>query len=176
MTAKSETQYATDAGGDPQPGVEADAGPHASRQRWMSVLAKAGPGELARHWAGLPGLPGWQRLRAPETGMVMTRGRIGGDGRRFNLGEVTVTRCTVRIDDGPARGVAGHAYVMGRDKTHAERAAVLDALLQDPSWAAHLETAMIRPLRDAAAQRRDAAARKAGATKVNFTTVTRGED
>ena len=176
MSAKSDALYATDAGNSPQFGAEADPGPHASRQRWMSALAKAPPGELARHWSKLRGLPGWQRLRVPETGMVMTRGRIGGDGRRFNLGEVTVTRCTVRIDDGPARGVAGHAYVMGRDKTHAERAAVLDALLQHPSWAAHLETAVIRPLRDAAAQRLDAAARKAGATKVNFTTVTRGED
>jgi alpha-D-ribose 1-methylphosphonate 5-triphosphate synthase subunit PhnG len=82
----------------------------------------------------------------------------------------------VRIDDGPAQGIAGHAYVMGRDKTHAERAAVLDALLQEPSWAAHLETTVIRPLLDAAAARRAAAARKVGATKVNFTTVTRGED
>ena len=148
----------------------------ARRQRWMNALAQAGPAELAARWLDLPALPGWQRLRAPETGMVMTRGRIGGDGRRFNLGEVTVTRCTVRIDDGPAQGVAGHAYVMGRDKTHAERAAVLDALLQEPSWAAQLETTVIRPLLDAAAARRAAAARKAGATKVNFTTVTRGED
>jgi alpha-D-ribose 1-methylphosphonate 5-triphosphate synthase subunit PhnG len=177
VSAKSDTRNATDTGPATQAGgAEANTGTQAARQRWMSALAKAAPGELARHWAGLQGLPGWQRLRAPETGMVMTRGRIGGDGRRFNLGEVTVTRCTVRIDDGPAQGIAGHAYVMGRDKTHAERAAVLDALLQDPAWAAQLETAVIRPLLDAAARRRTAAARKAGATKVNFTTVTRGED
>jgi alpha-D-ribose 1-methylphosphonate 5-triphosphate synthase subunit PhnG len=65
---------------------------------------------------------------------------------------------------------------MGRDKAHAERAAVLDALLQSPAWADRLERAVIRPLLDAAADRRAAAARKAGATKVNFTTVTRGED
>jgi alpha-D-ribose 1-methylphosphonate 5-triphosphate synthase subunit PhnG len=160
----------TDAGGASEPAAVTQ------RQRWMGALAKADPGELAGHWAGLPNLPGWQRLRAPETGMVMTRGRIGGDGRRFNLGEVTATRCTVRIVDGPAQGLAGHAYVMGRDKTHAERAAVLDALLQDAAWAARLEPAVIRPLLDAAAARRAAAARKAGATKVNFTTVTRGED
>ena len=148
----------------------------ARRQRWMGALAKAAPGELAARWADLPALPGWQRVRAPETGMVMTRGRIGGDGRRFNLGEVTVTRCTVRIAEGPAEGLAGHAYVMGRDKTHAERAAVLDALLQDSAWTQPVETTVIQPLLDAAAGRRAAAARKAGASKVNFTTVTRGED
>lgn len=176
MDAKSDAPNATEAGPGIEPGGGAEAGAQAGRQRWMSVLAKAAPRELAQHWAGLQDLPGWQRLRAPETGMVMTRGRIGGDGRRFNLGEVTVTRCTVRIDDGSARGIAGHAYVVGRDKTHAERAAVLDALLQAPSWAAHLETTVIRPLLDAAAARRAEAARKAGATKVNFTTVTRGED
>lgn len=165
---------------DPAPSGAADhAGapdPTARRQRWMSALAKAAPDELAARWAELPALPDWQRVRAPETGMVMTRGRIGGDGRRFNLGEVTVTRCTVRIADGPAEGIAGHGYVMGRDKTPAERAAVLDALLQNPVWAEPIETTVIQPLLDAAAVRRAAAARKAGATKVNFTTVTRGED
>lgn len=136
----------------------------------MGALAKARAGDLADRWAALPALPDWRRVRAPETGMVMTQGRIGGDGRRFNLGEVTVTRCTVRLDGGQV----GHAYVMGRDKTHAERAAVLDALLQDPAWTDRVEGSVIRPLLDLAANRRAAAARKAGATKVDFTTVSRG--
>jgi len=146
----------------------------AARQRWMAVLAKARAGELERLWQGLDGLPGWRPLRAPEVGMVMARGRIGGDGQRFNLGEVTVTRCAVRLDGDPVR--IGHAYTMGRDKAHAERAAVLDALLQDPAWRDRLEAAVIAPLATAAARRREQAARKAGATKVDFTTVTRGED
>ncbi|WP_244880662.1 phosphonate C-P lyase system protein PhnG [Rhodovibrio salinarum] len=173
MSASPDT-HAHDAG-IADPGVPS-SDPVARRQRWMGALAKADPGQLAGCWSNLPALPDWQRLRAPETGMVMTRGRIGGDGRRFNLGEITITRCTVRIVDGTADGIAGHAYVMGRDKTHAERAAVLDALLQDPAWADRLEAVVIRPLLDAAAARRAAAARKAGATKVNFTTVTRGDD
>ncbi|WP_338050048.1 phosphonate C-P lyase system protein PhnG [Rhodovibrio sodomensis] len=164
------------ASADTEPGGASVSDAVARRQRWMGALAKADPGELAEHWAGLSELPGWQRLRAPEAGMVMTRGRIGGDGQRFNLGEVTVTRCTVRITDGAEQGLTGHAYVMGRDNTHAERAAVLDALLQEASWAARLERTVIRPLLAAATARRTAAARKAGATKVNFTTVTRGED
>jgi alpha-D-ribose 1-methylphosphonate 5-triphosphate synthase subunit PhnG len=104
--------------------------------------------------------------------MVMARGRIGGDGRRFNLGEVAVTRCTVRTE----AGLTGHAYVMGRDKTHAERAAVLDALLQDAGWHDRLRRAVIQPLSAAMAARRAEAARKAGATKADFTTATRGED
>jgi alpha-D-ribose 1-methylphosphonate 5-triphosphate synthase subunit PhnG len=155
---------------DPDGGAEAH-----DRSAWMSVLAKAPAAELAAAWDALGPLPGWQRLRAPEVGMVMARGRIGGIGRRFNLGEVTVTRCSVRLDaDGG--GTVGHAYVMGRDKLHAERAAVLDALLQRRDWRARVQAAAIRPLRDRAAQRRAEAARKAGATKVDFTTVTRGDD
>jgi alpha-D-ribose 1-methylphosphonate 5-triphosphate synthase subunit PhnG len=167
----AQTQTSGSGSGPADAGEVASRATTATRQRWMGVLAKARPDELADRWAGLPELPAWTRLRAPETGMVMTRGRIGGDGRRFNLGEVTVTRCTVRL----AGGQVGHAYVMGRDKRHAERAAVLDALLQDAAWADRLETAVVRPLADLARDRRARAARKAGATKVDFTTVTRGD-
>lgn len=176
MSAKSDTSDTTAASADGGSGGVSGPDAVARRQRWMSALAKTDPRELARYWASLPDLPEWQRVRAPETGMVMTRGRIGGDGRRFNLGEVTVTRCTVLISDGAARDIVGHAYVMGRDKTHAERAAVLDALMQEASWASRLERPVIRRLMDAAAARRAVAARKSGATKVDFTTVTRGED
>jgi alpha-D-ribose 1-methylphosphonate 5-triphosphate synthase subunit PhnG len=156
---------AADTDTDADPGVQ-------RRQRWMAVLAKAAPDRLAARWAQLSDLPGWIRLRAPEVGMVMAQGRMGGDGRRFNLGEVTVTRCAVRLDAGPV----GHAYVMGRDKTHAERAAVLDALMQVPARAETVEATVIRPLEAAAEAARAEAARKAGATKVDFTTVTRGDD
>ena len=68
-------------------------------------------------------------IRPPETGLVMLRGRMGGTGGAFNLGEATVTRCAVRT----AKGHEGHAYVMGRNHGHAKIAAVCDALLQDES-------------------------------------------
>lgn len=45
----------------------------------------------------------------------MVRGRIGGDGRPFNLGEGTVTRATVRL----ASGETGFAYHLGRDASKA---------------------------------------------------------
>jgi alpha-D-ribose 1-methylphosphonate 5-triphosphate synthase subunit PhnG len=158
----------------PTDGPQADAGAEAARRTWMSVLAKAPAAELAAAWRALGALPAWQRVRPPEVGMVMARGRIGATGRRFNLGEVTVTRCTVRLDAAAGHAV-GHAYVMGRDKTHAERAAVLDALLQHPDWHPSVHAAAIAPLQARAAERRAQAARKAGATKVDFTTITRGD-
>src|ERR1019366_7351081 len=101
----------------------------AERRHWMSVLARASAAELARCLAACPKLPGHVRLRGPETGLVMTRGRAGGGGAPFNLGEITVTRCTVRN----AAGQVGHAYIAGRDARRAELAACVDAGLQDPS-------------------------------------------
>ena len=100
-------------------------------------------------------------MRGPETGLVMVRGRAGGSGSPFNLGEMTVTRCTVRI----ASGTAGHAYVAGRDERQAELAAVADAMLQDD--ARGVET-LIAPLAEAQAAQRRARAEKAAATRVEF--------
>jgi alpha-D-ribose 1-methylphosphonate 5-triphosphate synthase subunit PhnG len=139
----------------------------AERRRWMSVLARATAEEIERHLQDAPALPAHLMLRAPETGLVMVRGRAGGGGAPFNLGEMTVTRCTVRSAD----GLIGHAYVAGRDERQAELAARLDAALQDPARHDALAEAVIAPL--AARQRatRDAARRRAAATRVEFFTM-----
>lgn len=140
----------------------------AARQRWMAVLARAGGDEIAACLADAPPVPPHVRLRGPETGLVMVRGRAGGDGAPFNLGEMTVTRCTVRLADG---GI-GHAHVAGRDARQAELAAVLDALLQDPERWPALERLVVAPLEAAQAARREAVARRAAATRVEFFTMT----
>lgn len=140
----------------------------AARQRWMSVLAKAVEGDLETRWreAGLQ--PSYALLRAPEAGLVMTRGRVGGAGDAFNLGEMTVCRCSVKLEDGRV----GHAYVSRRSKSKAEIAALIDALMQGDEHDA-LEAAIIAPLEKAAAEIRSRHARKAAATKVDFFTVAR---
>jgi len=97
-----------------------------ARQRWMSVLAKAPGDSLQNHFFKLGDVPAYSPLREAETGLVMVRGRTGGVGNRFNLGEMTVTRCAVRLDSGET----GVSYVAGRDKQHAELAAVCDAMMQ----------------------------------------------
>ena len=142
------------------------------RQRWMAVLAKAEPAELARLWEALPDKPGWRRLRAPETGMVMVRGRAGGTGQPFNLGEMTVTRCAVQLAD----GTAGYGYVGGTDRAHAELAAVVDAMMQEPARHDAVEEAVIAPLAAARAAARRETAAKTAATRVEFFTLVRGED
>ncbi len=139
----------------------------AARQRWMSVLARASADAIAAQLEGAPALPPSTVLRGPESGLVMMRGRAGGGGSPFNLGEMSVTRCTVRN----AAGFVGHAYVQGRDHHQARLAAELDAALQDPAHHAALEQAVIAPLAAAQQAARDEAAAKAAATRVQFFTM-----
>jgi alpha-D-ribose 1-methylphosphonate 5-triphosphate synthase subunit PhnG len=140
---------------------------HVQRRHWMSVLARADAAELSARVADCPPLPTCQIVRGPETGLVMVRGRAGGGGAPFNLGEMTVTRCTVRTPN----GTIGHAYIGGRDSEAARLAAVLDALLQDPDRCEILQARVIAPLAAAQRARREATARKAAATKVQFFTL-----
>jgi alpha-D-ribose 1-methylphosphonate 5-triphosphate synthase subunit PhnG len=136
----------------------------ASRQHWMSVLARAPAAAIESGLTQLGPLPAWTRVRGPETGLVMVRGRAGGSGSPFNLGEMTVTRCTVRLGS----GIAGHAYIAGRDERRAELAAVADALLQDPALADSLRETLIDPLAEAQREQRLERAEKAAATRVEF--------
>lgn len=140
-----------------------------ARQRWLAVLARAGrdalEGALARAAA-----PQHELVRAAECGMVMLRGRTGGTGEAFNLGEATVTRCAARI--GPHLGVG---YVLGRDRRRAELVAVLDALLQDPQRQSALLRELVDPLAQEHAQARAQRSSAAAASRVEFFTMVRGE-
>lgn len=111
-------------------------------------------------------------MRAPETGLVMLRGRMGATGAAFNLGEATVTRCAVRLDD----GCEGHAYVMGRNAAHARLAAICDALLQRPASSMSVAETVIAPLEAKLRDRQVETSTKAAATKVDFFTMVRGDD
>lgn len=142
-----------------------------ARRRWMGILAKATPDEVDLCWRALPAPPAYDLLRRPEMGMVMVRGRTGGDGAPFNLGEMTVTRCSVRLAD----GTVGHAWRAGRAPLHSERAAVLDAVLQQGGGGQDLAD-RLRQVEQALTDRRTDTARKVAATKVDFFTMTRGED
>jgi alpha-D-ribose 1-methylphosphonate 5-triphosphate synthase subunit PhnG len=140
------------------------ANPTSARQHWMSVLARA-PAAAIEAGLTLNGpLPVWTRVRGPETGLAMVRGRTGGSGSPFNLGEMTVTRCTVRLDS----GATGHSYIAGRNERQAELAAVADALLQYPETGAALAESLIGPLAEAQREQRQARAEKAAATRVEF--------
>ena len=148
---------------------DAAAPPDTDRRQWMAVLARADGETIGELLAQGGDPPGFTRLRGPESGLVMVRGRTGGNGAAFNLGEVTVTRCTVRVPSERGGGdYVGHAYVTGRDERRAELAALVDALLQDPVRRDAVRSAVIEPLARAQQQARDLVASKAAATKVQF--------
>jgi alpha-D-ribose 1-methylphosphonate 5-triphosphate synthase subunit PhnG len=159
----------------PEPPTEPSAPPtseRTARQRWMAVLACASPEDIAELWPAAEAPDVLEYIRPAETGMVMTRGRAGGTGNRFNLGEMTVTRCSVRL----AGGAVGHSYVAGTSKRHAEMAAILDALLQTEAAGERLHRTVIEPLAARQAARRSEQEVKAAATRVEFFTLVRGED
>jgi len=146
------------------------------RKHWMGLLARSLPGVLAALWRDFPEgaahaeEEGITWLRQPETGMVMVRGCAGAVGEPFNLGEMTVTRASLRL---PC-GTIGHGYVQGRDHEKARIAALVDALMAGP-LAARVEAAILQPLAAAEADMRSARASQAAATQVAFFTMVRGE-
>ncbi len=144
---------------------------NADRKAWMGLLAKAPEGRVAALLDAAMTRPDFKWLRAPEIGSTMVRGRAGGTGAPFNLGEMTVTRCALTLETGEV----GHAYIQGRRKGDAEAAALVDALMQTDT-ADHLRAKLLAPLQDELTGAKTARAAKAAATKVDFFTMVRGED
>lgn len=142
-----------------------------NRQRWMSVLAHSRPAELLDLWQPLNLSPQFDRLRAAETGLTQLQGRMGGTGKRFVMGDMTVTRAVVQLDC----GTYGYSYVAGRDKKHAELCAVIDALLQVNGMHELLHKMIIAPLAATQQARREQRAREVAASRVDFFTLVRGE-
>lgn len=141
-----------------------------ARKSWLAVLARAERVRLEEAVADLSPRPNWRVVKPAEAGLAMVRGRAGGTGQQFNIGEMSVARCVVQVEG----GAVGVGYVAGRDKRKAELVAVLDALLQDGPFAEQLRRDVVMPLarsQDAARQR---VLSKAAATKVDFFTMVRG--
>ncbi|WP_420334602.1 phosphonate C-P lyase system protein PhnG [Roseibium sp.] len=148
-----------------------DESGHAARQRIIATLAAATPEAIAEKYQTIE-TPDFELVRQPETGLVMVRGRMGGTGSPFNLGEVTVTRCVVRL----ATGETGSAYSLGRNKEKALQSAVIDALWQRGDARDHIETRVIAPLAASHTEMRETVREETEATKVNFFTMVRGDN
>ena len=140
------------------------------RKAAMTVLAHSDAAGIAKCLGALD-VPAHEALREPENGLVMVRGRIGGDGAPFNLGEATVSRAAVRL----ASGEVGFGYTLGRNLDKARMIALCDALVQSDEFAAVIEANVIAPLRAAMLAARNRNAAEAAATRVDFYTMVRGE-
>jgi alpha-D-ribose 1-methylphosphonate 5-triphosphate synthase subunit PhnG len=143
--------------------------PHVERRRLLAILAAATAAELAEAVRRVGGDGrSVTDLKPTETGLVMLRGRIGGDGAAFNVGEATVTRAVVCI----AGGEIGHGYRLGRDKAATRHAAILDAIWQSPARTT-FEAQVLVPIRRRIAADRERVSREAAATRVDFFTLAR---
>lgn len=153
-------------------GGRPDVPEQAARQAWIRLLGQMPVADLEMAWADLPEPPEYSLLKPAEAGLVMVRGRAGGNGQVFHLGEMTVTRCVVRL----RQGRTGVSYVPGRSRRHGELAAVFDAMLQTDTPAA---AALRSRLNQFEQRRRSALVQREGkvaGTRVNFFTLVRGED
>jgi len=138
----------------------------------MAAFAEATFEELGRALEPIEAAHGAIDLRRPEAGLVMLRGRIGGDGNPFNLGEASVARASVRL----ASGEVGHAYVLGRDIGKARLAAIADALWQALATRDQIETEIVARVEERLAAAKAQKTAHVAATKVDFFTLVRGED
>ncbi|WMT78086.1 phosphonate C-P lyase system protein PhnG [Bradyrhizobium sp. Ash2021] len=136
----------------------------------MAVLAHSDAADISGRLDAVA-LPAHENLREPENGLVMVRGRIGGDGAPFNLGEATVSRAAVRL----STGEVGFGYTLGRDRQKARMIALCDAMLQSDQFAGAVESGVIAPLRAAMVANRNRYAAETAATRVDFYTLVRGE-
>lgn len=142
------------------------------RRRRLSVLAKTPVAKLEEAWRAFASRVEFDYLRQPETGLCLLRARAGGTGMRFNLGEMTISRCAVRL----ATGEIGYGYVAGRSMRHAELAALFDAMLQRPDATVPPLDTLIERLEQALVRCRREAAAKVAPSRVEFLTMVRGED
>jgi alpha-D-ribose 1-methylphosphonate 5-triphosphate synthase subunit PhnG len=150
--------------------VAGENGKQTQRKAAMTVLAHSNAVEIARCLDAISA-PAYESLREPENGLVMVRGRIGGDGAPFNLGEATVSRAAVRL----STGEVGFGYVLGRNRNKAQMIALCDALVQSDEFADAVEENVLAPLRAAMISARNRKATETAATRVDFYTLVRGE-
>ncbi|NQS85145.1 phosphonate C-P lyase system protein PhnG [Pantoea allii] len=143
-----------------------------ARQHWLSVLAHSSAAELDAHWQPLNLKPEFTLIRPAEIGLTRLQARMGATGKRFVVGDATVTRAVVRLND----GTLGYSYLLGRDKAHAERCALMDALLQQTETGELLQEKIITPLAVSREEQRQLRAREIASSKVDFFTLVRGDN
>lgn len=146
----------------------ADNGSQNRRRAALAAFVHTDAETLSAALDGLADVPPARTVKGPEVGLLMVRGRTGGGGAPFNLGEASMTRCVVAL---PC-GTTGFGHVLGREAEKARLVAILDALGQTDTHgdAVHALAGRL------AAEQAQADAQKAAetaATRVEFFTMAR---
>ncbi len=109
-------------------------------------------------------------IRAAETGWCRFRREWAAPANAF-AGDATL-RAAVRLTD----GTLGYSWVLGRDKQHAERCALIDALMQQNRHFQNLSETLIAPLNADRMARIAARRAEVNASRVDFFTMVRGDN
>ena len=141
------------------------------RQYLLSILSKSTLADIKAKWEALSIAPTYYFLKKPEIGMAMVKAKAGGTGQPFNMGEMTVTRCVIKLDSHEI----GYGYTAGRDKMKSELIALIDACFQITHWTHAISEQLIQPLATIIEEKNAQQRHKVEATKVNFYTMVRGE-
>ena len=141
------------------------------RREWIRLLANAGLSDLEDARRQLENPVAYKYIVRPETGLLMVQAKADGSHNRFHLGEVSVTKCVLEIED----RYLGYGMVTGSNRDHAELAAMFDGLLQHPDYHDDLKRQLLDKLEK---QQRRAARdmeQEAERTRVEFFTLKREE-
>lgn len=141
------------------------------RQKNLSILAKAPLSNMLEYWEGINIDATFNFLKKPEVGMAMVRAQAGSGGENFNMGEMTMTRCVVRLDSTEI----GYGFVAGRSKKKSELVALIDACWQKKSLKNIIEEKIIAPLHCVQISKEKIISENTESSKVNFFTMVRGE-
>ena len=141
------------------------------RKTWIALLGNADPMDLEAARKALGDEVDITHVVKPETGMIMIQAKADGSNSRFNLGEITVSRCVLEVK----KIYMGTSWVMGSDLRHAELAALFDGMLQDPATHEKLAETLIKELKIKQTAKNERLAQDASDTRVEFFTLKRGE-
>lgn len=150
----------------------ADNAALAWRKSLMQACARADDADFENALAAMNISPQARDVRAPQTGLIMLRGRTGATGNAFNAGEATMTRAVVQLECGHV----GYGFLLGRSHKRARLAAVFDALGQDEARRDALTSSFVQPVTARWQAERRISLEQTAATKVDFFTLVRGED
>ncbi|MFC0178603.1 phosphonate C-P lyase system protein PhnG [Thorsellia kenyensis] len=143
-----------------------------NRQILMGLLAKSPFEVIDNLWTTLNLTPNYELFRAPEIGLVQLQGKMGGTGNRFYVGDATITRAVVLIEN----KYYGYSYIMGRDKKKAQLCALIDGLMQINEYQITIEEKLLLPLLKLLETQKNEKNKATEATRVDFFTLVRGED
>lgn len=141
------------------------------RQEWINILSSCNPTDLVEARERLNADVYYNHIVEPETGLIMVQARADGSDSRFNMGEATVSKCVLEVEE----RYLGYGMVMGSDLEHAELAALFDGLLQHPDFQDDLKNNLINSLKEKQKQRDESLKKQAADTRVEFFTLKRGE-